>query len=260
MTQGKTAPDGRPVVEVALGVLIDRQNELYLMGSRPQGKPYAGYWEFPGGKVEASETCVEALKREFVEELGIELADITPWFVLEHSYEHAYVRLHYFRVWNWKGNPTARENQSFGWFKVGEVDESLKMLPMNASVVKRMAVPQILAAVDNPDAVGIAETIENVGGLLLLPERKSDGAFVAKLERLAQKLGVGLYTCESYAATPEESAKDEMQEALFAVVGAANADAILQEQIQRVPLVVEASSQELEQWIAKGAHGVFVRL
>lgn len=260
MTQGKTAPDGRAVVEVALGVLVDRQNGLYLMGSRPQGKPYAGYWEFPGGKVEPGESCIEALKREFVEELGIELADITPWFVLEHAYEHAYVRLHYFRVWSWKGNLTARENQSFGWFNVGEVDSSLKMLPMNALVVERMAVPQVLAAVDDPEAFESDGTIEKVGGLLLLPERKRDGAFVLNLKRLAQKLGIGVYTCETYIATSEASARDEMQDALFGVVRQDDADAILQAQIQRLPLVVEAELQELEQWVAKGAHGVFVRL
>ena len=61
----------RPVVDVAVGVLI-RANGDFLLTSRPEGKVYAGYWEFPGGKLEAGETVEEALARELQEELGIE--------------------------------------------------------------------------------------------------------------------------------------------------------------------------------------------
>lgn len=60
----------REVTEVAVGVLIDKEGR-FLMASRPQGKPYAGWWEFPGGKLEVGETVLEALRREYAEELGV---------------------------------------------------------------------------------------------------------------------------------------------------------------------------------------------
>lgn len=259
MTRTQKAPDGRRVVEVALGVLIDRQNGVYLMGSRPEGKPYAGYWEFPGGKLEPHETLIEALKREFVEELGVELTDMTPWFVLEHSYEHAYVRLHYYRVWHWKGEFKARENQSFDWFKLGSIGQGLKMLPMNALVVNRMAVPVTLAAIDHPETFDNVQTLKNIGGLLILPEQKDDPDAVSQIKSLAQNLGLAVYTCTSFVKTPQEAAAEAMQEALFAIVRADDVE-ILKTGTQRVPLVIEADIGELETLIGQGAHGVFVRL
>jgi 8-oxo-dGTP diphosphatase len=60
----------RPIVEVAVGILLKEGKEV-LMGKRPEGKPYAGYWEFPGGKLEAGESVELALHRELKEELGI---------------------------------------------------------------------------------------------------------------------------------------------------------------------------------------------
>ena len=84
------------IVDVAVGVLI-REDGRVLLASRPAGKPYAGYWEFPGGKLEEGETVHAALVRELKEELDIALADSFPWFVKEYRYEHAHVRLHFRR-------------------------------------------------------------------------------------------------------------------------------------------------------------------
>ena len=86
--------DTRPLVQVVAGILLD-QNGRYLLSSRPEGKPYAGYWEFAGGKVEAGESDFQALQREFEEELGIRILAATPWLTKVHSYEHAHVRLHF---------------------------------------------------------------------------------------------------------------------------------------------------------------------
>ena len=80
--------DTRPLVQVVAGILLD-QNGRYLLSSRPEGKPYAGYWEFAGGKVEAGESDFQALQREFEEELGIRILAATPWLTKVHSYEHA---------------------------------------------------------------------------------------------------------------------------------------------------------------------------
>lgn len=101
---------------VACAVLMDEEGRS-LLSSRPQGKVYAGWWEFPGGKLEAMETVEEAAKREIKEELGIDMHDCAPWVTIVFDYPHAKVRLHFVRSWNWSGTPKALEKQdSFGFF------------------------------------------------------------------------------------------------------------------------------------------------
>lgn len=104
----------RPVTEVAAGILLDTKGR-YLLGQRPEGKPYAGYWEVPGGKIEKGETVFEALKRELHEELGIEIQASEELTVLEHDYPHAYVRLHVSIIREWVGIPQGCENQALSW-------------------------------------------------------------------------------------------------------------------------------------------------
>lgn len=104
----------RQVVEVAVGVLV-RPDGAFLMTSRPQGKPYAGYWEFPGGKLEAGESVAQALRRELQGELGIEIGTPHPWKVEMVDYPHALVRLHFCKVVDWAGVLQMREAQSFSW-------------------------------------------------------------------------------------------------------------------------------------------------
>lgn len=103
----------RPI-DVAVGILMKPNGDV-LLGQRPEGKPYAGYWEFPGGKVDAGESILEALKREFVEELGIEVVSAEEWCGIEHVYEHAHVRLHFFISREWRGEPQSLEGQAFAW-------------------------------------------------------------------------------------------------------------------------------------------------
>ena len=104
----------RKVVEVAVGVLIQTDGR-FLMTSRPAGKVYAGYWEFPGGKLEAGETVAQALKRELHEELGITLGETVPWKTELVDYPHALVRLHFCKVHHWQGELQMREGQQFAW-------------------------------------------------------------------------------------------------------------------------------------------------
>ena len=104
----------RQPVDVAVGVLIDAQGR-FLLTSRPQGKPYAGYWEFPGGKVEAGETIEEALARELHEELGIHIGQAERWQVEVFDYPHALVRLHFCKVRHWRGALQMREMQAMAW-------------------------------------------------------------------------------------------------------------------------------------------------
>ena len=104
----------RTVVDVAVGVLIEADGR-FLLTSRPQGKVYAGYWEFPGGKLEVGESVEQALRRELHEELGIEVHGVTSWKVNMVDYPHATVRLHFCKVFNWSGALEMREAQSYSW-------------------------------------------------------------------------------------------------------------------------------------------------
>ena len=110
---GVVAP-ARLHTEVAVGILI-RADDALLLSTRPEGKPYAGYWEFPGGKIEAGESVEQALRRELEEELGITIAGAEVWKVTEHDYPHALVRLHWCKVSDWTGNFEMREGQAMCW-------------------------------------------------------------------------------------------------------------------------------------------------
>ena len=106
--------DDAGIVDVAVGVLIDAAG-CFLLTSRPPGKVYAGWWEFPGGKLERGESVVAALARELHEELGIDVVDARPWQVTRMDYAHARVRLHFCKVLAWRGEFEMREGQSMAW-------------------------------------------------------------------------------------------------------------------------------------------------
>lgn len=112
-------PTDRVPVEVAVGVLVERDAQgvetRFLMTSRPAGKVYEGYWEFPGGKLEAGETVEQALRRELHEELGITIGQAHPWQVEVMDYPHARVRLNFCKVYDWQGSFEMREGQAMAW-------------------------------------------------------------------------------------------------------------------------------------------------
>ena len=104
----------RHPVDVAVGVLIDPDGR-FLVTSRPEGKVYARYWEFPGGKLEAGESVEQALRRELHEELGIQIGAVQPWKIELIDYPHALVRLHFCKVFEWTGEFEMREHQAMAW-------------------------------------------------------------------------------------------------------------------------------------------------
>jgi 8-oxo-dGTP diphosphatase len=104
----------RKVVEVAVGVLIQPDGQ-FLLTSRPPGKVYEGYWEFPGGKLEAGESVEQALRRELQEEIGITIGAVHPWKVEMVDYPHALVRLNFCKVFDWLGELQMHEGQQFAW-------------------------------------------------------------------------------------------------------------------------------------------------
>lgn len=112
-------PPGRAPVDVAVGVLIERDADgrpgRFLLTSRPEGKVFAGYWEFPGGKLEPGETVEQALHRELREELGIGIDEVQRWRVEIVDYPHALVRLHFCKVHAWHGEFQMLEGQAMAW-------------------------------------------------------------------------------------------------------------------------------------------------
>jgi 8-oxo-dGTP diphosphatase len=164
------------VVQVAAAV-IERPDGRFLLAQRPAGKVYAGWWEFPGGKVEAGEPAERALARELREELGIEVRTAYPWITRVHIYEHATVMLHFFRVVEWSGEPKAREEQALVWQRL-DAPIAEPMLPANAPVLASLALP-LEYAITDAQTLGTAEQLACVesrmkGGLRLVQVRDKD--------------------------------------------------------------------------------------
>ncbi len=141
-----------PITEVAAAVLTQPDGRV-LLAQRPPGKAYAGYWEFPGGKVEAGESLEAALARELAEELGIAIAPPCRWITRVFEYPHATVRLNFFRVFAWEGTPHPHEGQVFSWQRPDAV-EVTPLLPANFPIVKALTLPPLLG-ITHAEALGV---------------------------------------------------------------------------------------------------------
>ncbi|TMG93760.1 MAG: Nudix family hydrolase [Betaproteobacteria bacterium] len=126
-------------VDVAVAVLI-RSDGAALLAQRPETKVYSGYWEFPGGKIEPGEPVPEALRREVREELGVEVERAYPWITRVFVYPHAKVRLHFYRVYAWRGEPRALEHQAIAWQRPDAI-ELEPLLPANGPVIRGLMLP-----------------------------------------------------------------------------------------------------------------------
>lgn len=162
------------IVDVAAAVIL-RPDGAFLLARRPAGKVYAGYWEFPGGKVEPDEPLEGALARELHEELDIDVVAAAPWITRVFRYPHATVRLHFFRVFEWRGAPHPKEAQAIRWQRFGE-PLATPMLPANAPVLASLALPQEYA-ITNAAALGVEAQLARIdarlaAGLRLLQVRE----------------------------------------------------------------------------------------
>lgn len=193
------------MIEVAAAVL-QRADGSFLLAQRPAGKVYAGYWEFPGGKVEPGEDAERALRRELHEELGIEVQAADPWITRVYTYPHGTVRLNFFRVAAWQGEPHPREDQAIAWQKGGEPRVS-PMLPANTPVLCALTLPREYAITDAA-RLGVARMLERIErrlsvGLRLLQIREPA---LARVEReLFTEQVVGLahrYGCRVLTKQP----------------------------------------------------------
>ena len=145
------------------------------MAQRPQGKAYEGYWEFPGGKVEAGESPRNALIRELHEELGIEVKTAYPWLTRVFTYPHATVQLNFFRVTSWQGEPHGKEGQLLSWQRLPELSVA-PILPANDPILRALHLPH-LYAISNAAELGAEVFLERLqralsNGLRLLQIRE----------------------------------------------------------------------------------------
>jgi 8-oxo-dGTP diphosphatase len=143
-----------------VAAVIHRPDGRFLLAQRPAGKVYAGYWEFPGGKIEPGESAPAALARELHEELGIEVRQAYPWITRHYVYEHATVDLHFYRVTRFDGTPQGRENQAFTWQHVEHIDVG-PMLPANGPILAALALPHVYG-ITNAGETGAAAAIRQV--------------------------------------------------------------------------------------------------
>ncbi len=141
MSKADATASGRARIEVVAAVIHNPQGE-FLLAQRPAGKPYAGYWEFPGGKVEPGEAAAAALRRELHEELGIDVTLAYPWLTRDFDYPHADVRLRFFRVYGWTGELHGREAQQFTWQSISNITVS-PVLPANGPILRGLALPPV---------------------------------------------------------------------------------------------------------------------
>ena len=171
----------KKIIEVAAAVL-QRPDGSFLLAQRPPDKIWAGYWEFPGGKIEAGETPYHALSRELREELGIEVETAYPWITRVFTYPHATVRLNFFRVTQWRGELHPHEGQAFAWqyppSHRSEREQALvsPMLPANAPILRALELPS-LYAISNAAELGVEEFLRRLEvalgrGLRLLQMRE----------------------------------------------------------------------------------------
>jgi 8-oxo-dGTP diphosphatase len=191
------------VIDVAAAVIL-RPDGSFLMARRPPGKLYAGYWEFPGGKIEAGEPPAAAIARELHEELGIDIGVPCPWITRVFEYPHGTVHLRFFRVFDWRGEPHPREGQDIGWQTLDKL-VSGPMLPANAPVLASLALPWEYA-VTNASEAGEERMLAQVerrmrGGLKLIQVREPAGAegFVEQVIALARRYGAKVMTKAPHA-------------------------------------------------------------
>jgi len=174
------------VTEAAVGI-IQRDNGMVLLGERPTGKPWEGYWEFPGGKVEPNETPAQALKRELLEELGIVVTRFHSWITRTYEYEARYdqagklitpakaVKLHFFIVVEWQDDPVGLEDQLLSWQNPEKLTVG-PMLPANSPILTALSLASTYA-ISNLKEMGEAQFFERLkialeNGLMMIQVRE----------------------------------------------------------------------------------------
>ena len=144
------------ITDVAVGVML-RPDGTVLLGNRPAGKPWPGWWELPGGKIEFGESVIQALARELNEELGIRLTQATPWVTYVHRYPTTTVRLAFCRVTGWEGEPRGLEGQSLRWVDLRHAHETPQLLPATYPPLQWLQLPDtyLISSAGSPEGLAV---------------------------------------------------------------------------------------------------------
>ena len=127
----------RPQIVVAAGILRDAAGRI-LIAQRPAGGHVAGFWEFPGGKLNPGESPAEALFRELREEIGVSVEAATPFMAYRHDYPERSVELHVFLVERYTGDPRGVEGQPLRWVSVADFP-SAGLLEADLPIAEKLA-------------------------------------------------------------------------------------------------------------------------
>ena len=140
----------KPFVDVAAGLILRPDNQL-LLAERPGDKPWSGWWELPGGKIEAGETVLQALARELKEELDIDVTESARWVTHIHEYPKTIVRLSFCKVTGWHGTPTGIEGQQLAWVRTDRSLDIGPLLPATEPPLRWLQLPEryLLTSIGN---------------------------------------------------------------------------------------------------------------
>jgi len=192
------------ILNVAAGLILRGDGKL-LLGQRPAGKSWAGWWELPGGKLESGETVLQALARELDEELGIRVTQAYPWVTYVHAYPQTTVRLAFCQVIGWQGEPEGREQQRLQWVDPTHASEVGDLLPATLPPLRWLQLPIAygISAIGTPAGLpAFLARLEAalVGGLRLVqlrepqwPQGPDASALYAAMQEVRQR-------CHAYKA------------------------------------------------------------
>lgn len=186
------AGDPVPSIEVVAAVFRDRRGRV-LIAKRPAGKPLAGFWEFPGGKLETGETHRDALRRELREELGIEVTGAYPLLDFSYVYPERRVHLFVWRVNAFEGEPRSHEGQGLAWISPDDLKD-WRLLPADVPIANALRFPPLMLVTPDPgmdeDAFlgGIEASIRGGVDWLQLRAPELDAARFERLARAVTEL------------------------------------------------------------------------
>ncbi|TCT11173.1 Nudix family hydrolase [Paralcaligenes ureilyticus] len=194
----------KPFIEVAAGLIL-RPDGWLLLAERPAGKPWSGWWELPGGKIEAGETVLQALTRELKEELDIDVTDATPWVTYTHEYPKNIVRLAFCRVTGWNGEPAGIEGQRLAWVDPHKPITVGTLLPATEPPLRWLRLPDrylITSIGHTSNLPGFLEQLDNAlqSGIKLVQFREPAWANEAGLEEVKEGFRQVLQHCHDGGA------------------------------------------------------------
>ena len=192
------------IIDVAVGVLL-RPDGTVLLGNRPADKPWPGWWELPGGKLEPGETVLQALGRELHEELGIEVTVSERWVTYVHEYPTTTVRLAFCRVTGWRGEPKGLEGQELRWVDLRQAHEVPQLLPATYPPLRWLQLPEVygISAVGAPEHLpAFLQRLDKnlAAGLRLLQWREPNWPGGVSAPNLAEALITVLARCRAAGA------------------------------------------------------------